>query len=218
MQTKDYSSEAFIQFVGGAHVRAYQFAYDEGHGLFGRAIHRAKPDGHPFEWKSACEYGVMYLLCLELIEASERRKLNRNEAGLFAEACAALVDQQLNKFLHHMGTAAHPMQGYPKYLASSVAEEFEGHGLFPRMVAELLAQERNKLFDTEEYIRKQGLLTMFAHPMRTFVEWLDRLEHDKAVDPAGYKQQYVMRRRVVALHRVGLAMLPPETWHNAVVA
>jgi hypothetical protein len=218
MQTKDYSAKAVIEFIGGVYVRAYQFAYDEGEGLFGRVIHRAKPDGHPFDWKTACEYGCMALLCDELIEVSERRRLNRNEAGLFAEACASLLDKQLRQFLQHVGTAAHPMQDYPKYLASSVAEEFEGHGLFPRMVAGVLTQERNKLFDAEEYIRKDNLLTTVAHPMLTFVEWLDRLEHDRAVDPKGYKQMYALRRRVVALHRVGLAVLPPETWRNQVVA
>ncbi|MEO0328534.1 MAG: hypothetical protein AAF217_08030, partial [Pseudomonadota bacterium] len=143
MTMKDYSAEAFIEFVGGAYVRAYQFAYDEGEGLFGRVIHRAKPDGHPFDWKTACDFGLMQLLCGELIEVSERRRLNRNEAGLFAEACASLVDQRLHQFLQHVGTAAHPMQDYPKYLVSQIEAKFSDDGLMPRMVADVLTQERN---------------------------------------------------------------------------
>lgn len=218
MQTKDYSAEAFVEFVGSIYVRAYQLAFDEGKGLFGSVIYRARPDGPPFDWNSACEYDFMVLLCDELIEVSERRRLNRSETGLFSEACASLVDQRLQKFLHHVGTIGCPFQGYPEHLASLIETKFSENGFMSRMVVGALTQERNRLFDAEDYIRQDKPLSTVAHPMRTFVEWLDQLEHDKAVDLAGYKQKYTMRRRVVALHRVGLAMLPPETWRNQVVA
>jgi len=217
MHTKDYSAEAFVQFVGSKYVRAYQAAYYEGHGLFGRVIHEAAIADKP-RWKTACEYGCMALLCDELIDVSERRGINRTDKGLFAEACASLVDRYLEQFLHSVGMAAYPMQDYPKYLASSVEREFEADGLLPLMVAQVLTRERNDLFSVEDYTSRDNLFKTTAHPMRTFVEWLDRLEHDKAVDPKGYKQMYALRRRVVALHRVGLAVLPPETWRNQVVA
>lgn len=217
MQPKNYTAEAFIEFVGSIYVRAHQWAYDEGHGLFGRVIHEAAIADKP-RWKNACEFGCMALLCDELIDVSERRRINRTDKGLFADACASLVDRYLEQFLHSVGMAAYPMHDYPKYLSTSVEHEFKEHGLLPRMVAQVLTRERNDLFAVKDYTNRDNLFRTTAHPMRTFVEWLDRLEHDKAVDPTGYKRQYTLRRRVVALHRVGLAMLSPETWRNAVEA
>lgn len=185
MQTKDYSAEAFVQFVGSMYIRAYQAVYDEGSGLFGGAIHHATVADIP-RWKIACEYGFMALLCDELIEVSERRRINRTEKGLFAEACASLVDRHLWQFLRHVGTAAYPMHDYPNYLTSNVERVFRNDGLLPRMVAQVLTRERNDLFSVEDYTHRDNLFRTASHPMRTFVEWLDRLEHDKAVDPAGY--------------------------------
>lgn len=217
MLTDETSAKAFVQFIGSIYVRAYQMAYEQGYGLIGKVIHEAKP-GDEYYWRKACEYGFMALLCDELVEVSERRRINRTEKGLFADACASLVDGRLDQFLTHVGTAAHPMHEYPKYLASAVEAGFKDDGILPRMTAQMLTRERNNLFSVHEYTRTGDLLQTVAHPMHTFVEWLDRLDHDKAVDPAGYKQKYQMKRRVVALHRVGLAMLPPETWHNSIAA
>lgn len=217
MLTINTNAQAFVRFIGGTYVSAYQMAYDAGHGTFDKVIHEAKPDNE-FDWRTACDYGFMALLYDELVEVSERRRINRNEKGLFADACASLVDRQLDQFLHSVGTAAHPIADYPKYLASTVQGEFEGHGLLPRMIAQMLTRERNDLFTSEEYTSQDNLFTTVAHPMHTFVKWLDQLEHDKVVDPIGYKQKYQMKRRIVALHRVGLAMLPAATWHNSIAA
>ena len=53
--------------------------------------------------------------------------------------------------------------------------------------------------------------------MRTFTAYLNQLEYRKAVDPAAYLKDAEQFNAVVALRRVGLAILPEATWRQRVI-
>ena len=211
MPARNSNSPSFIEFIGSMYVEGFQLCEYEASGNWGRTMANAKPTDK-FRWKFACEDGFMVVLGCEIIHVSKRRRMNHGHNGLLEEACEALLHSRFDQYLRQTRQVSAPNLKAKFYLAKELQRFAEQYGPMHNLLKGLLTRKRNKIFSEDLYVVVDGPSKMTAHPMQTFVEWLDELDHIKSVDPVRYKQQYKMKRDIVAYHRVGLAFLPPATW------
>lgn len=70
------------------------------------------------------------------------------------------------------------------------------------------------LFHACDKIFPPGFITLpsHEHPMQTFARFLNEVDEYKHLDPKYYLHLQPYKHSVVAMRRVGLALLPPETW------
>lgn len=143
-----------------------------------------------------------------VIRSSRDRRLNAGPKGLLETGIRRVIHGRIE----HRGVV--DKYRYPDCYVEELIKGFDAYlPKFRRMVSVWLHEDQAHIFPIDyhtEIIRSKFVYT--EHPMRSFVQYLDDLEHIKETDPNQYRRNLVMRRAVTALHRVGLAILPPETW------
>jgi len=103
---------------------------------------------------------------------------------------------------------------HPEAYENGIVEAFmHDMGLLRRIVLHRLREERNELFPASYYTDlAEPAVQVIEHPMRTFGRFLDELEYVKQADSEAYGRSFRKHREVMALYRVGLAILPTDTW------
>ena len=140
--------------------------------------------------------------------ASENRRSREGHAGLIEDAARMLVAKYLYGFMSSNGTAGYyRTKDYPEAVARLLADEVRSSGYLALYVTDFLREGALSLAEQFKSPTEE-------HPMRTLRTYLDFVEHIKEVDVDAYKRSYPALRHAVALHRVGMAVLPPATWQH----
>jgi hypothetical protein len=144
----------------------------------------------------------------KIIDLSRSRRMSASHAGLLEAGLRRAVQQRLEYHGMYL-TAVYP----ESYVAGVLEAMTRDRGLLSRAVLHRLREEQADLFPQDYYtVMDEPTAHVVEHPIRTFGRYLDELEHVKDVDKELYKANFNRKRLVTALHRVGLACLPPDSW------
>lgn len=142
-----------------------------------------------------------------IIDLSRSRRMSAGPTGLLEAGLRRAVQGRLEYHGMYL-TALYP----ESYVAGILEAMTRDMGLLRRAVLHRLREEQADLFPVEYYtIMDEPTAHLIEHPIRTFARYLDELEHIKDVDKELYKSEFNRKRMVTALHRAGIACLPPES-------
>lgn len=166
---------------------------------------------HGFKGRKDAQF--WYGVATSLLTLSRDRRMSAGHAGLLEAGMRRAVNERLEYHRKDLD-AVHP----DYYVAGIVEAMMHDFGMLRHVVLHRLREHRAELFPAVYFtIYDEPTALAVEHPMPTFVRYLDELEHIKDVDPAQYVANVDRRRAVTALHRVGLAVLPPEGWTAQIV-
>ena len=238
--------EHFIEYVGNIHVRANPQAYGSGDGLFSRTIRETGliewEPAHEYGFMAMLFDELVTVSERRRINRSEKGLIDEACASLVDRLHVPFMFHATGD-PYYAPTGQRIGLCQKLLLVRWLGEWFgpwtgdrsaERPWMARAVTGAMLARERDRLFRADVYTHEdtgdaKGADIPFAprviprvittsHPMHTFVEWLDELDHERDYladdEQAVHSRKYDMRRRVVALHRVGMAMLPSETWHD----
>lgn len=176
------------------------------------------------------EEGFAFLLAIRLIDISRNCRTREGHKRLIETAVRIVVSDNVAGFVEHrrqthklswwhspinnvgMSDDDRLVSDLVAFVGQSEFSEalryYVEHWLFDH-ARELLGEQHTIIVEDDSKITE--------HPMRTFTAYLNDIDHLKAVDPSAYRRDAERFHRVVALRRVGLAILPPETWRARVV-
>lgn len=143
-----------------------------------------------------------------IIAVSRDLRLESPHVGIVEAGLRRAVKDRLEYHgMYH--THTHP-EAYEDGIVKAFVDDI---GPLRRRVLHCLREERNELFPASYYTEHAELaVRIIEHPMRTFGRFLDELEYVKEADSEAYGRSFHKHREVMALYRVGLAILPPDTW------
>jgi hypothetical protein len=162
---------------------------------------------------SEARLAFYFTFAIKIFNVSCNRINDENCRSLVEEAARQLVEDHMRNFVEHLehykGVFIQP-NDHAEILMQDLAEPCAELRI---MVEHMLFEDARTLFaeaPLEVMIGKIGLDEQ--HPMRTFARYLDHIEYLRKADPKAYRDDAVRFRNVATLRRVGLAVLPPETW------
>lgn len=176
------------------------------------------------------EEGFAFLLAIRLIDVSRNCRTREGHKRLVETAIRSMVSENVAGFVEHR-RQAHKLSWWHSPLNNvgmsdddrlvsdlvEIARQHEFGEALRYYVEHWLFDHAREIFDEQRAIVVEDGSKITEHPMRTFTAYLNEIEYLKAVDPSAYRRDADRFHRVVALRRVGLAILPPETWRARVV-
>lgn len=175
--------------------------------------------------------GFAFLLAIRLIDVSRNCRTREGHKRLVETAVRSLVAEHVSGFVEHQKQTRknfywrHTPLNYvgmseDDKLVSDLVELTGLHYFSEALryyVEHWLFKDAGELFGEQHKVVVEDGSKITEHPMRVFTAYLNKIEYLKAVDPSAYRRDADRFQRVVALRRVGLAILPPETWRQRVV-
>ena len=176
------------------------------------------------------EEGFAFLLMLRLIDVSRNRRTREGHKRLVETAVCSIVSENVAGFVQHR-LQTHKLSWWhcpinnvgmsdDDRLVSdlvAIAGQPEFGEALRYYVEHWLFEHTSEIFGEQHMVVLEDGSKIIEHPMRIFTAYLNEVEYLKAVDPSAYRRDADRFQRVVALRRVGLAVLPPETWRQRVV-
>lgn len=176
------------------------------------------------------EEGFAFLLAIRLIDVSRNCRTREGHKRLVETAIRSMVSESVAGFVEHR-RQAHKLSWWHSPLNNvgmsdddrlvsdlvEIARQHEFGEALRYYVEHWLFDHAREIFNEQRAIVVEDGSKITEHPMRTFTAYLNEIEYLKAVDPSAYRRDADRFHRVVALRRVGLAILPPETWRARVV-
>jgi hypothetical protein len=162
---------------------------------------------------SEARLAFYFTFAIKIFNVSCNRINDENCPSLVEEAARQLVEDHMRNFVehleHHKGVFIQP-NDHAEILMQDLAEPCAELRI---MVEHMLFEDARTLFAEAPLEVMIGTIGVDEqHPMRTFARYLDHIEYLRKADPKAYRDDAVRFRNVATLRRVGLAVLPPETW------
>lgn len=145
-----------------------------------------------------------------LFNASFDRRMNEGPKGLLETACRKAV---LDRIKDHKK----PFYMFGEKYVSEVVAGLMENAILRQVTQVRLRRARNDMFPEAFYTTLDEPFALATeHPMRSFARFLDEYDHLQNIDPEFGTRHFRGKRAVVSLHRIGLAVLPPEEWEGHV--
>lgn len=176
------------------------------------------------------EEGFAFALAHRLIDVSRNCRTREGHKRLVEAAVRSLVQEHVRGFVENrkQSQMTYWRHDEPPYVGKNEDDMLVAdliaiagqHGFAAALqfyVEHWLFEDARRLFGEQCVVVDASGSKIIEHPMRTFAVYLNQLEYRKAVDTAAYLKDAERFNAVVALRRVGLAILPEATWRQRVI-
>jgi hypothetical protein len=154
-----------------------------------------------------------FTFAIKIFNVSCNRSSHEGDHRLIETTARQVVEEHLRSFIAHLEQQNRVFVWSDSQTEILINELAEPCAELRIIVEHMLFEDARTLFaeaPLEVMIGTIGLDEQ--HPMRTFARYLDHIEYLRKADPKTYRDDAVRFRNVATLRRVGLAVLPPETW------